>query len=67
MLTDDEADSLVSPCGLCWASPGCSCQTPAGRKRSPHKVRIKRADRRGALNGVGRAVLEGRKLWAGKR
>lgn len=56
-LTPDEQDSLAANCGVCWSRPGEPCKTPAGRKRRPHKARIGRAGRRGALGGAGRMIL----------
>jgi hypothetical protein len=72
-LTGDELDAMAASCGACWAHPGESCRvvhvptlppefgryaSEYGRYRRPHRARIERARRRGALGGVGRALLE---------
>jgi len=58
-LTPDEQDALAANCGWCWAYPGKPCVTVSGNvRRHPHKRRITRAERRGVLGGVGRALME---------
>jgi len=62
---DDEADAMAASCGKCWTHPGEPCKKMSGKpgratskdKKTPHPERVARAARRGALGGVGRAIL----------
>jgi hypothetical protein len=58
-LSADEQDAMAANCGWCWAKPGERCKSVSGKvRRRPHKRRVLRAERRGILGGVGRALLE---------
>jgi len=63
---DDEADALAANCGRCWSHPGEPCKVMSGgrptskNKKTVHQERVARAERRGALGGVGRRILKGK-------